>query len=549
MLMVSLLPTIRSCTLKCSHCGRFLLYLIGTSALLMGCNTNENLVWNSTDAALSADSRAPLPLAKMYSPSRAIDPRSEVAYSTLIVGGSPALHNQVPWQVLVRNSLALGDDADSCGGTLVHPQWIISAAHCFARPTVFFSQRDVLDPPSLEVIAGIRDIQLLGQGERRSVRRLIVHPDFDRQTFEHDLALLYVDPPIFCLHCQPIGLVTPSGMQHSDREDWTAPPGTWGTISGWGNQQPQSIFGTGLEEYPRILQVLEVPVYDNATCVNDSFLDVTALTENMLCAGFLDGRGDGCSGDSGGPLTVRKTDGTGHVLAGVISWGIGCAVPGYLGVYTRISRYHGWIYEQTQGAVGVLPGEIPTLQVYHWKSETYVRGVGVWTGTASGIPALGTTDAYGRLSEWTRDLRLYLETGPREQSAIRAADALAALRIAVGLTPQAGGEPASPFQYWAADVNGDGRVTAADALEVLKQAVLSLEALDKRWVFVPEVLVTDSTPPTRQRVPNPGMIQPGQAVVAVLVGDVLGTWVPPDDALARGSVPPDRVAPQPVPTR
>jgi uncharacterized repeat protein (TIGR02543 family) len=179
-----------------------------------------------------------------------------------------------------------------------------------------------------------------------------------------------------------------------------------------------------------------------------------------------------------------------------------------------------------------------TGQVYHWKSETYVGGVEVRSGASPSDPALGMTDAFGRIATQTGELNLRMATGAREQSAIRASDALAALRMAVGLTPQAGGEPASPFQYWAADVNGDGRVTAADALEILKQAVRSPEAVEKRWIFVPEALVTDSPPPTRQRVPNPGVIQPGQAVVAVLVGDVLGTWVPPTDAIARGTVPP-----------
>lgn len=506
----------------------------------MGCNLDDVPVADGEDAALFDAPLSPQPLAKMFTPSPTTDLQPDVPYSTLIVGGNPARQDQVPWQVLVRNSLVFGNDANSCGGTLVHPHWIISAAHCFSRPTVFYSQRDVVDPPHLEVIAGIRDIRLLGQGERRPVRRLIVHPDFDQRTFEHDLALLYVDPPILCERCQPIGLVTPAGQQHPDREDWTAPPGTWGTISGWGNQQPQTIFGTGTEQYPRSLQVLEVPVYDNASCVTDSFLKASEITENMLCAGFLDGRGDSCSGDSGGPLTVRKSDGTGQVLAGIISWGIGCAVPGYLGVHTRVSRYHSWIHEQTEGAVGVVPDTIPTsdLQVYHWKSETYIAGVEVRSTAATGGLLLGITDAFGRISDWTHGLSLHLETGPSEQNAIRAADALAALRMAVGLTPQADGMAASPFQYWAADVDGDGQVTAADALEILRMAVRSPEAPEKRWVFVPEALATEGAlPVNRLRVPDPGGIQPGQAVVAILVGDVLGTWAPSDDALVRGTLP------------
>jgi hypothetical protein len=184
---------------------------------------------------------------------------------------------------------------------------------------------------------------------------------------------------------------------------------------------------------------------------------------------------------------------------------------------------------------------LATGQVYHWATETYVSGVSVRAAGGDGT-LIGVTDTFGDLALGGHAGALELEfgVGQREQNAIRAADALAALRIAVGLPPRAGGPPASPFQFWAADFNGDGRVTAADALEILKRAVRSSDAQEKRWVFVPKSLALDSgTPITRQRVPNPGPVVAGEHVVAVLVGDVLGSWVPPDGAVHLGTQPPD----------
>ena len=79
---------------------------------------------------------------------------------------------------------------------------------------------------------------------------------------------------------------------------------------------------------------VEVPLVEKANC-NDAISYKKAITENMLCAGFDAGGRDSCQGDSGGPVT-RGTGNT--VLAGIISWGTGCARANRLGVYTRVSR-------------------------------------------------------------------------------------------------------------------------------------------------------------------------------------------------------------------
>lgn len=58
----------------------------------------------------------------------------------------------------------------------------------------------------------------------------------------------------------------------------------------------------------------------------------------MICAGYMQAGGvDACQGDSGGPLVCNGT------LAGIVSWGYRCAVPGYPGIYTNVSYYNNWI--------------------------------------------------------------------------------------------------------------------------------------------------------------------------------------------------------------
>jgi len=100
---------------------------------------------------------------------------------------------------------------------------------------------------------------------------------------------------------------------------------------------------------PRIeLQEVDVPIVSNATCNTSYGGEITA---NMICAGYAQGGKDACYGDSGGPLFVPDETGTGWVQVGVVSWGEGCALPNYYGVYARVSRYQSWI----ESYVGTAP--------------------------------------------------------------------------------------------------------------------------------------------------------------------------------------------------
>ena len=117
-------------------------------------------------------------------------------------------------------------------------------------------------------------------------------------------------------------------------------------------------------------------------------------------------------------------------------------------------------------------------------------------------------------------------------NAIKASDALAALKIAVGLNPNTDASVVSSYQYLAADVNHDGKVSAADALNILKMAVNLNTAPEKSWLFVPETVVNDTMSRTNviwSDTVNPVTVDHNQTLhlVGIVTGDVNGSWAAP----------------------
>lgn len=164
----------------------------------------------------------------------------------------------------------------------------------------------------------------------RNVSTLVIHPDYSSDNYNNDIGLLHLSSSVnFTNYIRPVCLAA---------EDSIFPSGTNCWITGWG----QTASGVNLS-YPGTLQETVVPVIINSQC-ND-ILGAGVITDNMMCAGLLQGGKDTCQGDSGGPMVSEQC--SVWVQSGIISRGHDCGQPNEPGVYTRVSQYQQWIMTST----------------------------------------------------------------------------------------------------------------------------------------------------------------------------------------------------------
>ncbi|XP_075039161.1 transmembrane protease serine 6 isoform X1 [Mixophyes fleayi] len=240
------------------------------------------------------------------------------ALESRLAGGTQAQEGEWPWQasLQVRGS-------HICGGTLVADRWILTAAHCF-------TPESLSTPEVWTVILGKVQLSRSSQKEMAfKVTQLILHPYHDEDSHDYDVALVQVDHPVplTSQHVQPICL--PASTHHF-------PTGSMCWVTGWGAVR---------EDGPTsdILQKIDVKLIADETC---SELYHYQISPRMFCAGYPDGSKDACQGDSGSPLVCKEPGGH-WFQAGLVSWGAGCAIPKYYGVYSRITRLVGWIHNVT----------------------------------------------------------------------------------------------------------------------------------------------------------------------------------------------------------
>jgi secreted trypsin-like serine protease len=244
-------------------------------------------------------------------------------FDTRIVGGAPVLIEDSPWQVaLIRSQVAEPQRSQFCGGSIIASDWVVTAAHCVDNFIV--SQL----PTRLNVVAGTANYETGGQ--RATVKRIFVHPAWNSANMDNDVALLQLGEALTM--GSPIPVVAAN-------TEFTDP--TKLTVTGWG-----AIFegGPGSKD----LLGVTVPYVANDVCnAADSYNG--QVTANMFCAGQREGGLDSCQGDSGGPIWM-PVEGK-AVLAGVVSWGDGCARQLKYGIYTRLTNYAEWIsYTMTLAA-------------------------------------------------------------------------------------------------------------------------------------------------------------------------------------------------------
>jgi len=215
-----------------------------------------------------------------------------------IINGEEVIPGRYPYQVALVDSW----NFQYCGGSLIAPQWVLSAAHCFGfGSAVEIGRHDRWNSSeTFELI---------------DVEFEIAHPLFTPK-LSYDFMLMR--------------LKTPSNYSTVTLDDGSTnlTDGTNVTVTGWGVTEDFAPSNVLLE--------VEVDIVNQEQC-DDAYSSFNfPVTDDMVCAA-REGK-DSCQGDSGGPLFIKGENSTEDIQVGVVSWGIGCAEPEYPGVYARVSE-------------------------------------------------------------------------------------------------------------------------------------------------------------------------------------------------------------------
>uniref|UniRef100_A0A9J8C4D8 Zgc:123217 n=2 Tax=Cyprinus carpio TaxID=7962 RepID=A0A9J8C4D8_CYPCA len=245
--------------------------------------------------------------------------------NTRVVGGTDASAGNWPWQVSVHyNSRHI------CGGTLIHSQWVMTAAHCIISSTNLNNWTLYLGRQTQTSSAANPNEVRVG------IQSITVHPKYNNTLFNNDISLMKLSQPVtFTPYIRPVCLASRGSIFHNATFCWAT---GWGNI---GKNQPLPA--------PQALQEVEVPVVGSSQCsCQYKPLGDAIITAQMICAGRTD-KGI-CQGDSGGPLQCKQ--GSVWVQAGITSFGtsLGCAKEGFPEVYSRVSEFHTWVTENVEGA-------------------------------------------------------------------------------------------------------------------------------------------------------------------------------------------------------
>ncbi len=295
-----------------------------------------------------------------------------------IVGGTDVTIAQFPYQVAVMDSSFF----QFCGGTIVNASWIVTANHCVEGMTA----------SRLRIGAGSSKLSTVRtSGQIRSVSQIIRFAGYTSPERGKDVALLKLSTPLDLSgpNAQAIGVVTAAEAATATAT------GTAVVVSGWGTT------ASGSNSSPDNLRATTVNVISQSTLTSQYGSTITSDQLGAAAPGK-----DSCQGDSGGPLVV--TVGGVKKLAGVVSWGNGCADSRFAGIYARASSFESWITQQTGGTTAPPPPP-PAGSVL--LDQTGLSGAaGSWTRGTVTVPA-GATSLTVVMQGGTGDADLYVRFG------------------------------------------------------------------------------------------------------------------------------------------
>lgn len=251
-----------------------------------------------------------------------------------VLGGTDA-PGPVPWLVSIRSigfdPTKPWDGPHFCGGTILNPTTILTAAHCFPDKESDYNAEFASEFGNwVYVWAGAHK---LNEGKAKSqaikVKKLIKYSKFNSATNVGDVAILKLSQALTYndnvqAACLPDASFAPDAAKKK------------AVLTGWGSSVPQ--WTTEAQKTTNTLQWLPLPLMTNAECNKNSHWD--DITDLKLCAGYLTNKApekSSCQGDSGGPLVVANGDSA--VVYGIVSYGPGtCGEAGFTSVFCRVSK-------------------------------------------------------------------------------------------------------------------------------------------------------------------------------------------------------------------
>ena len=262
------------------------------------------------------------------------DPVSGLSLQPRIVGGEQISISQVPATAALLNTSRVELDgnlfqAQFCGGTVIAPRWVLTAAHC-----VLNLNGTAVTPSSIMVLAGSDDLALPAN-QPIPVQAIISHPEYRGVEQGGDIALLQLE---YEASVEPVSL----DSQPVNTNDLAF-------IAGWG--AVNSSDGGLSQSFPTQLRGTFVNMTEGSVC-GSVFPNYAGFTDSTtICAGVAEGGRDSCQGDSGGPLyRVAGADNRIVAITGITSWGIGCGIAEYPGIYTNVVSYVDWIQDTLRDA-------------------------------------------------------------------------------------------------------------------------------------------------------------------------------------------------------